>query len=80
MNAENGYLATPGECCRCRAQAEERMTVALVQGNSGPGWSTYACVPCARVYARSPLAPEWLREDLAALDALGSRSTTRTVT
>lgn len=58
-----------GECCRCGRHAAERITVALVRGNSGPGWSHDACLPCARVCARSPFAPAWLPGDLARLDA-----------
>ncbi len=38
--------------------------------NSGPGGpASYACLPCARIYAASPLAPEWIADDIAALDA-----------
>lgn len=36
---------------------------------SGPGWSVYACLACARLLARSPFAPEWLSEDVAKIDA-----------
>lgn len=39
-------------------------------GNSGPGGPAwYACVPCACVYARSPLSPEWLSEEIARTEA-----------
>ncbi|NGO73419.1 hypothetical protein [Streptomyces boncukensis] len=34
-----------------------------VETGSGPGAILYACPPCARTYALSPLAPDWLRED-----------------
>lgn len=60
--------APPGRCCRCGHEASERLTVAIVHANSGPGWSKGACVPCTRVYARSLFAPTWLRESLAAYD------------
>jgi len=31
-------------------------------GTGGPGF--YACLLCARVYARSPLAPDWIGEEI----------------
>ncbi len=33
--------------------------------NSGPGGpADYACLPCARIYATSPLAPAWIGEEI----------------
>lgn len=58
-----------GECCRCHQQVAERLMVGIVEVNSGPSRSRDACIPCARVYARSSFAPSWLREDLAEYDA-----------
>lgn len=72
MSAREELLAVAGECAECREYVAERVTVAIVQGNSGPGWSRYACVLCARRCAQSVFAPEWLREDLAILDAEGA--------
>lgn len=68
MSGREELLAVAGECAECCEYVVERITVAIVQGNSGPGWSRYACVPCARRCARSVFAPAWLREDLATLD------------
>jgi hypothetical protein len=67
---ERGRLiAAAGECGRCHEQATERVAIRLVQGNSGPGWTQYGCLPCARHLARSQFAPRWLRDDVAILDA-----------
>ncbi|MDT0382395.1 hypothetical protein RM572_26910 [Streptomyces sp. DSM 42041] len=63
-------LAHAGTCALCEEYAAERMTVAMVQGNSGPGWSRYACLPCARLLVASAFAPQWLREDVARLDKI----------
>lgn len=69
-DAAAGLFATPGECWRCEEWSEQRITVGIQQSASGPGWwSRYACVPCARILARSSFAPDWLTEDLATLDA-----------
>lgn len=64
----SALLGKPGVCHRCEEYADDRMTVAMVLSNSGPGWSRYACVPCARLLGGSTFAPNWLREDLAQLD------------
>lgn len=69
MTGRDNILAGAGECARCHRQVPERMTVALMSGNSGPGWSQYGCVPCARILAKSRFAPGWLKADVAALDA-----------
>lgn len=58
-----------GECCRCRENVAERIMVGIVEVGSGPSRSRDACIPCARIFARSPFAPTWLREDLDAYDA-----------
>lgn len=68
--ARSELLTFAGQCDVCEEYAAERMTVAMVQGNSGPGWSKYGCVPCARLLAVSMFAPDWLREDVARLDAI----------
>ncbi|AXK37482.1 hypothetical protein DVA86_19700 [Streptomyces armeniacus] len=63
-------LLAGGECADCREHAGERVIIAMPQGGSGPGGpSRKACLPCARVRARSVFAPDWLREDLAVIDA-----------
>lgn len=68
-------LSPGGECAECQEHADERVIVALPQGGSGPGGpARLACLPCARDRARSPLAPDWLAEDLAAIDAERQRS------
>jgi hypothetical protein len=59
----------PGECVQCKQHAAERMTVALIERNSAPGASVYACEPCARRMAGFRTAPAWLAEDIARLDA-----------
>lgn len=63
---------TARACCRCQ-RPTERAALVLVDvsmGNSGPGGPAwYACVPCACVYARSPLSPEWLSEEIARTEA-----------
>ncbi len=53
-------------CCRCRQLTDPAamVLVGVPFANSGPGGPAfYACLPCARVYAASPLAPEWLADD-----------------
>ncbi len=55
-------------CCRCHQPLadERRVLVGVLMSNSGPGGpSWYACLPCARSYARSPLAPAWIGEEIA---------------
>ncbi|HET6636447.1 MAG TPA: hypothetical protein VFH77_15615 [Streptomyces sp.] len=69
MTARERLIAPAGTCSRCGEHAEERVTVALVDGGSGPGWSRRACLPCARILARSTFAPDWLKRDIAVLDA-----------
>lgn len=68
MTDRERLLQPGGECAVCHRQVAERITVALVHGNSGPGWSRYGCLPCARELATLPFAPRWLAEDLAAVD------------
>jgi hypothetical protein len=54
-------------CCRCdRRIGEDRVLVGVplaVSGAGGPAF--YACLPCAEVYRVSPLAPEWIGEEIA---------------
>lgn len=69
MTTRERLIVAAGECCRCHEHAAERITVAVVDGGSGPGWSHHACLPCARRMAGSPFAPEWLPDDLAVVDA-----------
>lgn len=73
MTGREQLIAAAGTCSRCREYAEERVTVAFVDGGSGPGWSRYACIPCARILVRSQFAPDWLRDDMTALDAPAPR-------
>ncbi|MFG3253886.1 hypothetical protein [Streptomyces sp. NPDC048172] len=40
----------------------QRALIAIIETGSGAGGSAYACLPCAREYAKTPLAPEWLPE------------------
>ncbi|WP_159788194.1 hypothetical protein [Streptomyces sp. NHF165] len=49
------------------------MAVAYAQGNSGPGKVLEACEVHARVYAALWFAPQWLKDDIAALDARAGR-------
>ncbi len=58
-------MVTTGRACCCRCQQPtDRAAMVLVgvpfanSGPGGPAW--YACLPCARIYATSPLAPEWI--------------------
>jgi hypothetical protein len=62
-------LVEPGHCCRCDKYVKQAVDVAYVPGNSGPGYIVRACIPHARRLARYQLAPQWLKDDLAALDA-----------
>lgn len=73
MSSRERLIVAAGECCRCHEHAVERITVALVDGGSGPGWAHHACLPCARRMATFRLAPSWLREDLAVVDAPAER-------
>ncbi|GAA2105334.1 hypothetical protein GCM10009801_81650 [Streptomyces albiaxialis] len=54
-------------CILCQEPTPHPVMVDAVETGSGPGAILYACPPCARVYARSPMAPAWLRvsDDLA---------------
>ena len=71
LDAVAGLLSPPGECTRCGQYAEHLVMIVIVQGNSGPGWSRHGCIPCAKRLARYALAPRWLREDVARLEAAG---------
>ncbi len=62
-------MTGPGFCCRCEEYVPRRVLVAIVEVNSGPGGSVYACLPCARVLARSPFAPDWVAEEVAHAEA-----------
>ncbi len=60
-------MTGPRPCCRCQQPTDRAalVLVGLIQGNSGPGGpADYACLPCARVYVRSPLAPDWIGEEI----------------
>jgi hypothetical protein len=62
-------------CCRCQRHTEHPVLVGVPFSNSGPGGPVlYACLPCARIYARSPLAPDWLTEEIARTEARASRN------
>ncbi|GAA2084905.1 hypothetical protein GCM10009801_46340 [Streptomyces albiaxialis] len=67
-------LMNPGECCRCGLRVTRRALIAIIETGSGPGGSAYACLPCAREYATTPLAPEWLPDTIreAAGEARGA--------
>lgn len=68
-------LVESGHCCRCDKHSDEVMDVAYVMGNSGPGYIVRACLPHARRLARYQLAPQWLRDDMAAVEgALAARA------
>ncbi|MDJ1134429.1 hypothetical protein [Streptomyces iconiensis] len=67
--SESDILA-PGHCCRCEAWVLDAVPVAVVEAGSGPGGLVSACEAHARELAAYPLAPDWLREDLAVLDRL----------
>lgn len=64
-------LEGPGNCAHCKQHAEQRVAVALVPGNSGPGCTIYGCIPCAKSLARYAMAPKWLRDDVARLEEAG---------
>lgn len=54
----------PGMCCRCDLWVTHRALIAIIETGSGPGGSAYACLPCARDYAKTPFAPHWLPEEI----------------
>ena len=56
-------------CVDCNKYVGDAMAVAYAQGNSGPGKVLEACVAHAREYAALWFAPQWLKDDIAALDA-----------
>lgn len=59
-------------CCRCGQPTGRaaRVLVGVTMGNSGPGGPAfYACLPCARIYATSPLSPAWIGEEIARTQA-----------
>jgi hypothetical protein len=59
--------------CRRWWPDEHAVLVGVPFSNSGPGGpALYACLPCARIYARSPLAPDWLTEEIAKTQARAS--------
>ncbi len=69
-------------CCRCHRLTDRAalVLVGIIHGNSGPGGpASYACLPCAGVYAVSPLAPDWIGEEIertrARLDHIESAAT-----
>ncbi len=70
-------------CCRCRQfiDSAARVLVGVPFANSGPGGPAhYACLPCARIYATSPLAPDWIAEEIERTQARlahGQPATTR---
>ncbi len=58
---------TARACCRCRQFIDSAalVLVGVPFANSGPGGpAAYACLPCACVYATSPLAPDWIGEEI----------------
>ena len=48
-------------CVLCEEATHRPVMIDAIETGSGPGAILYACPPCARVYALSPRAPEWLR-------------------
>lgn len=66
-----GLLVPAGECLSCGQWADQRAVISIVQGNSGPGWTGYGCLPCVHARAAYSTAPDWLREDAARLRAAG---------
>ncbi|RLL62460.1 hypothetical protein [Streptomyces sp. Z26] len=73
MTAGSG-IQPGGECDRCHAWVDERVTIAIVETGSGPGGSAYGCLPCARIRATGPYAPDWL---VGLLDDIDARRGTR---
>ncbi|WP_019356833.1 hypothetical protein [Streptomyces sp. AA1529] len=67
MHAEG---PNPGTCCRCGLPVRHRALIAIIETGSGPGGSAYACLPCARDYAKTSLAPEWIGETIAHAEAM----------
>ena len=45
-------------CARCERMTAEPVVIAEIHGNSGPGWTVYACPDCALGYGRRPGRPE----------------------
>ncbi|NSC22810.1 hypothetical protein FM076_17200 [Streptomyces albus subsp. chlorinus] len=60
----------PGTCCRCDLPVTHRALIAIIETGSGPGGSAYACLPCARDYAKTSLAPDWIGETIAHAEAI----------
>ncbi|WP_149564430.1 hypothetical protein [Streptomyces cacaoi] len=61
-----------GWCVDCERYVGDAMAVAYAQGNSGPGKVLEACIAHAREYAALWFAPQWLKDDIAALDTAGT--------
>ncbi|QHF97949.1 hypothetical protein DEH18_33535 [Streptomyces sp. NHF165] len=61
-----------GWCVDCDKYVGDAMAVAYAQGNSGPGKVLHACIAHAREYAALWFAPQWLKDDIAALDTAHS--------
>lgn len=64
-------LVPAGECACCKAYVEQRTAIALIPGNSGPGWTVYGCVPCAKRTASFATASDSLREHVERLIEAG---------
>ncbi|MFG3252370.1 hypothetical protein [Streptomyces sp. NPDC048172] len=64
---ELGLRTVARFCARCERYAPYGLVARLVPAASGPGFEVVACLPCARLLATHPDAPDWLFEDLARL-------------
>lgn len=71
LEAVDNLLRGDGECAHCKEQTTQRVVIALVPGNSGPGWTVYGCIPCAKKLSRCIIAPRWLKADVARLIGAG---------
>lgn len=66
-------MLNPGICCECKQPAAERILIRIIERMSGPSASADACLPCARTYAKTPGAPDWLRRELRQRDKAAQR-------
>ena len=73
MNAGDTQMRA-GHCSWLGAWADDVVLVKIHEGGSGPGGGAYACLSCARPLTRSRLAPEWLRQQVEAMEAREARA------
>lgn len=71
FDAVADILTPGGECADCKEHAERRTALALIPGNSGPGWTVYGCIPCVKKRAGFAMPSEWLCGNVARLIKAG---------